>query len=141
MNELSAIASTLTSLKAAADLAIALKGSATSLKDAEIKFKVAELLSNLADAKSSLADTKIEISDLKEEIDRLNRKLNEQEEMVFKKPFYFREGDDQPFCPTCWEKDQKSIHLSGEHSWSTGNGYCCEVCENTIYTTRRSSVR
>lgn len=32
----------------------------------------------------------------------------------FKKPFYFAEGDDVPYCARCWEADRRAIHLKDD---------------------------
>ena len=52
--------------------------------------------------------------------------------MVFRKPFYFKEGDSVPYCPTCWEGKSQAVHLldgatpgtyicqHGKHSFSDG---------------------
>jgi|SRR5579859_3815708 len=41
----------------------------------------------------------------------LQRKLALMGKMTFKQPFYFQDGDETPYCPSCWEDYKKAIHL------------------------------
>ena len=51
---------------------------------------------------------------MRENIKKLEEALRFKEQLEFRKPFYYAEGDDQPFCPRCWEKDRHGIHLAPE---------------------------
>ena len=44
-------------------------------------------------------------------IETLEKKLTFEASLNFKSPFYFAKDDAAPFCPRCWENDQKAIHL------------------------------
>jgi len=35
--------------------------------------------------------------------------------LIRKGPFYYKDDDEQPFCPLCWEDEKKRIHLDGPH--------------------------
>lgn len=44
-------------------------------------------------------------------IEELEQKLSLRSKMTRKTPFYFQEGDSDPFCPRCFEKDHVAVHL------------------------------
>ena len=46
------------------------------------------------------------------ELASLKRELPLREKMHMRPPYnyYFRDGDDVPFCPACWENGRKAIH-------------------------------
>jgi hypothetical protein len=42
--------------------------------------------------------------------------------------YYYKEGDEVPFCPKCLEKDGKQIHLPEPDNYVTGRARICRVC-------------
>jgi hypothetical protein len=66
----------------------------------------------------------------------LRKRLDLREKMHMSGPFhyYFQDGDEVPFCPKCWEKDGKPIHL--DEPYTTDLGYTkrfCRVCKEEYY--------
>ena len=59
-------------------------------------------------------------------IRELEDQLKKQHNMKFNATNgnYYEEGDEVPFCATCWENDGKAIHQSYDREF----GYHCEVC-------------
>jgi len=49
---------------------------------------------------------------LREENKSLLRTAQLKLEMVFKEPFYYREGDATPHCSACWEANDKPVHVT-----------------------------
>lgn len=76
--------------------------------DAQIKLQIAELI-------SALADAKIEAAENAERISELERLIKNKSEMFFEGRIYYRMLDggdrDGPFCPTCYDRDNKSVRL------------------------------
>jgi len=68
---------------------------------------------------------------LKKRIADLEDELATSTQMIYRKPLYFKEGDDQPFCPICWEKDKHSIHLIGPENTGLGLAYQCYHCKTS----------
>ncbi len=66
---------------------------------------------------------------LRMRITELEGKLSSGAAMEFRKPFYFRAGDEHPFCPVCWEKDKTAIHVTGPKG--DAEWYSCSVCKWT----------
>ena len=71
---------------------------------------------------------------LKDRVKQLEEALCFKEGLQFIAPFYFKEGDGNPFCPRCWEKDKRGIHVGPE----TAKGYIfirtCPDCKAEYYT-------
>ena len=79
--------------------------------------------------------------ELEKEVDQLRKDLSFREKLTFKKPFYYAEGDDTPYCPTCYEKDSRYIHLDGPDSNSyAGNPYFCRACKQSFPTSSMSNL-
>jgi len=67
---------------------------------------------------------------LKTENIELKKKEELQEKVKFKRKVYYRDGDEIPFCPYCYEKHQLLIHLSLYEAGKGGEQLpCCQECE------------
>jgi len=75
---------------------------------------------------------------LKKRVADLEDELATSTQMNYKKPFYFKEGDDQPFCPICWEKDNDSVHLIGPGDAGLGLAYQCYHCKTSYESKQRA---
>ena len=64
----------------------------------------------------------------------LESKLKVAGELTFKNQFYWKEGDTTPFCPRCWEKDQRVIHVSPENSKNYDKIRTCPECSRDYKT-------
>lgn len=87
-----------------------------------------EKIMELREAMLSIHEENIQ---LKNKLAKLEEQLRMSSEMQFKKPFYFKSGDDQPFCPLCWEKDKMPIHLIGPYGAAGGTYYKCNHCKTS----------
>jgi hypothetical protein len=69
------------------------------------------------------------------ELASLKRELGLREEMHMRPPYnyYFRDGDDVPFCPACWENGRKAIHLSAPEQLDCGIRRECRACRETYW--------
>ena len=65
-----------------------------------------------------------------EEIKHLNELMEITNKMTFRDQLYYMDGDSEPFCPRCWDSENKAIHL---HRNGTGN-YRCNNCDNNYIT-------
>ena len=96
---------------------------------------ISDSTSSLADLKMELADIKVDLIDKDEEIRELKNKIEEKESLIFDGKFYLKEGDNIPFCPTCWESNKKAIHLTSKASFDYAGLKKFEECQvcNTTY--------
>lgn len=61
----------------------------------------------------------------------LQESAREKEAMQFRAPYYFRESDSVPFCPVCWERDRKAIHMRAYIGGDDKQYHTCGVCRMT----------
>ena len=75
------------------------------------------------------------------ELTSLRRELASREKMDLRPPFnyYFRDGDDVPFCPACWETERKAIHLSPPDHFDREIRRVCRVCRRTYWEKSRKA--
>ena len=66
-----------------------------------------------------------------ERIEELERALRFNKELVFRKSFYYLEGDETPYCAGCWEGRRAAIHLHhARNSSATEDVMHCPACRN-----------
>ena len=134
MPDLISIGTVISSVKTATDIAKLIKDSDLSLSAAENKLKIADLISALADVRLELVDVQSILSEKDAEIKQLKKIISDKKALSFDGKVYWIEGDDVPFCPVCFEKDDKSYHLTyfkgGDYS---SERYLCKICENHYF--------
>ncbi len=93
------------------------------------KYNDSELDKKISELERELVELTLQIGSLEEENEELKRTLSLIKKMGFKKPFYYQEGDPIPFCPRCWEKEKRPVHLLGPIKVGTGLRYGCPHCK------------
>ncbi len=61
--------------------------------------------------------------------------------MSFKPPFFYQDGDPNPFCPACWEGTQKAIHLIYSHEEETCIRWDCKTCKQMFLINKPQQPR
>jgi len=119
------VAEYVTGIKAAWDVAKALKVATDAIDDAHLKLQMAELI-------SALADAKIEAAESTEKIALLQKQINTKNTLEFDGAKYMRTKEDGstdgPFCPTCYDSEAKEIRLQSTPNSSFGSWFC-RVCK------------
>ncbi|MDR3553767.1 MAG: hypothetical protein P4L55_03335 [Syntrophobacteraceae bacterium] len=129
MPDIATIASALSSIKTAVDIAKLIKESSVSLEQAEVKLKLAELISALADAKIEIANVQEALVGKDRQIAELRELQNIRERLKYEAPYYWMDRDgtkDGPYCQQCWDNSQKLIRLQG----STDGYWHCRTCDS-----------
>jgi len=133
--DLGSIATLLSSLKTATDIAKLIKDSDLSLEKAETKLKLAELISALADAKIEAAEIQQALAEKDSELRGLREQLETRDKLEWDDPYYWHKtetGRVGPYCQQCYDKEQRLIRLQGN-----GEGWWeCKTCKNN-YTDAR----
>ncbi|MEW8684021.1 MAG: hypothetical protein AB2536_19155 [Candidatus Thiodiazotropha endolucinida] len=88
-----------------------------------------ELREAITDLREALIDVKDENIDLKQQIKELEESIDQKQNMSLSSGIYWSEGEDEPYCQVCYERDSKLIHLH----FVQGTGdyrsyYHCKVC-------------
>jgi len=116
MADMATISAITSSVKAAIDIAKAIKDADASLEKAELKIRMAELISALADTRIASAEI-VEASQQKDdEIERLRSLLKFKEKLIRSNEAFFEVDESgkpmgDPYCLHCWETSSKAIHL------------------------------
>ncbi len=120
----------LSAMSKAISLAKQLKEAADKTKDPEIASSVADLSLELANANLQLAEVVNENAELRAELDALKRRAEAVENLEFQEDgYYYKAGDEIPFCPHCYEAENRAIHLSKSPAVSSFV-YSCQTCGN-----------
>jgi len=61
--------------------------------------------------------------------------------MSFKPPFFYQDGDPNPFCPACWEGAQKAIHLIYSHEEEACIRWDCKTCKQMFLISKPQQPR
>lgn len=122
------VAEYVTGLKAAWDVAKALKVATDAIDDAHIKLQMAELI-------SALADAKIEAAENAEKIAALEKAIKSKSELTFENGMYFKLQENNkkegPFCASCYDNNSKEIRLQSTPGGTFGN-YHCYICDGSF---------
>lgn len=75
---------------------------------------------------------------LRDENADLKKKIQLREDMKFKAPFYYREGDDTPFCPSCFESNKhEAVHVTFIFDNDRDTRWDCPSCNHTYMISKR----
>jgi hypothetical protein len=139
MPDLALLATVLTSIKTATDIARGLREAGISFEKAELKLKLADLMTALADARIAVSSVQEELLTKDREIQELRESLDLKKAMKYEAPFYWLEEDgkrDGPFCQQCYDSVRKAIRVQ-----EVENPYWrCNTCGHT-YTAGSSRPR
>jgi hypothetical protein len=67
---------------------------------------------------------------LEVKVEELERTLTLKNNLAFKEPFYYLEGDRTPYCPGCWEEKTAAVHLTFSGDYDETVDWVCPVCKH-----------
>lgn len=128
------IVNALTSLRTASDMLKTLRSVEGTFEKADLKMKIGDLAEALAEARIAVLEAQDEIRTLQERIATLESAASSRAGLVQRDQVYWfmsSEGQESgPFCPRCFEYDQKRMPLSRLHSAMRVAGqYQCQSCK------------
>lgn len=102
------------------------------LDNIELYQKILDLQADGLNISSELIEKDKKINDLENEIKDYKEKLRFKKKLVFKRSLYYEQdekGDliNPPYCPKCWEAEQKPIHIIVDPSTKRS---VCPNCKN-----------
>jgi len=105
--------------------------------------EIADLVKNTGDVElfKKIVDLQREIIELTKnnrklsgQVEQLKTSLKNKDKMEYREPFYYLNGDDVPYCPRCWEKDELALHMIADNERSlSGLGYTCTTCKTLLF--------
>lgn len=97
-----------------------------------------ELVAKLMDARERLGTLREALLEVREQSATLEDRVTELEHSLELKPSLVRHGgiywakdDPDPWCPNCWERDHKAIHLS-RTDLMAGRLCSCAICQYSV---------
>src|ERR1035437_3401081 len=92
-----------------------------------------DLKRGLNDLYNQIVELKAQILDLAQENSDLRTKLNQKADIKrdVTTGFYFQEGDPDPLCSLCYERNEKRIHLNPPNG--SGSRFC-HVCKESFWS-------
>ncbi len=101
-------------------------------KDIELKQKLSEI-------QDALMEVKDEVNKLSDDNEELRKRLLQKENVKLKGEFgyFYKDGDDSPLCPKCFQKDGKEVFLPPLEEWGNdGLRRKCTVCDYVKFERR-----
>lgn len=105
----------------------------------EEKQQLNEVYDVLIGLKQSVAELEDDNRALKNQNQELQEQLSLRQAMVRQgdNNYFYQEGDEVPFCPVCWEKDGKPVHLTAVMEDTPGyRKRKCRVCTAEYYESK-----
>jgi len=97
----------------------------------EVATRLIALQSYMLDSQSALNEAWEEQRKMAEQITALEAKLNFQATMKFEEPLCWQDGDQTPYCPSCWETKRDAIHVVMHWSNRERTRWDCPTCKNS----------
>jgi len=107
---------------------------AKEIADLIKKLDDVELYRKIIELEGEIIDLHRKNHSLEEHVVELTRSLVLKEKLRWEKPFYFMEGDKDPYCPRCYEADSLTIHLKDLGKGGSDHRWDCPKCDNMILT-------
>ncbi len=111
-------------------------GSLKQLSELVKKYNDIELMKKIVELQAEVFELQQTNLQLKEQLARQKHHSADELAMKMSGPmnYYYREGDDVPFCPKCWEgPGHRQVHLPQAEPWSGGIRRDCRVCNETYW--------
>jgi hypothetical protein len=97
--------------------------------------RISELDTQLKQAQTEISTLRQQLQNNREENERTTKEIqnfHNLPHLIFKPPFYYANGDQIPYCPTCWETDHVPIHFPPPRRQGAEARYICPKCKNNI---------
>jgi len=129
MDPISVIATAISSIKTATEIAQILKVSESSIAEAENKLRIADIMNALADTKIAISEMKDILVAKDEEIASLKKRLEDKRNIDFRNGIYIEKDEAGKqianYCPRCLDVDIKKVRLREQD-----NGFLCMQCRS-----------
>jgi regulator of replication initiation timing len=100
-----------------------------------------ELYQRVLSLHSDIIELVEENNRLRNENEELTKTVALKEDMTFNEPFYYRNGDETPHCPACWEGNQKAVHVTFAFDRTDATRWDCPHCKHTYMVEKDRSVK
>jgi len=94
------------------------------------KFNDIELNRRILKLEGEVLDLSRDKRRAEEKVEELERALKFSKELKFKTPFYWAEGDNNPYCPGCWDSKHLAVHVTDSWDPVRYNHKECPGCKH-----------
>jgi hypothetical protein len=102
---------------------------AKEVANAVKKYNDVPLMNQVFDLQQALLDLQKENIELKRQLEEMRVKLEIRQSIKKRGEYFYHDGDEEPLCPKCWQKDDKPVYLSAQKISETYGKYRqCIVC-------------
>jgi hypothetical protein len=106
------------------------------------EIKNLELYERVLNLNAGIMDLAEENRRLRAEVEEVRKMLTLRENMNFKEPFYYQEGDEVPFCPSCFEsKNPTAVHVIFDFNRADAITWHCPTCKNQFIVKKDRSEK
>ena len=109
----------------------AYKHSKKQVENDEITAALLEVRENLQVVRESFVDVKEKNAELAARVAELEQSLVSKHELVRHMGVYWKMGDPDPWCPSCWENEQRATHMNPT-TVLAGRLRVCAICNYDI---------
>jgi hypothetical protein len=96
-----------------------------------------DLYRKIVALEGEILDLTREKRQLEDQLEAAERTLKLKENLAFKEPFYYLEGDKTPYCPGCWEDKRSAVHLKHIGDYEYTIDWQCTVCKHRYEVSKR----
>jgi hypothetical protein len=97
------------------------------------KYNDVPLMKQVFELQQAALDLQAELIAVKKQLDDALAKLDVRDTMHKRGEYFYKDGVEEPFCPKCWQQDNKLVYLPAVNNSSTyGKIRQCIVC-NKIF--------
>jgi hypothetical protein len=77
------------------------------------KYNDVPLMKQIVDLQSQVMEQQTELASARQQLQAATDKLSLREKLTRRGPahYYFLQGENDPLCPICWERDGRLVHL------------------------------
>jgi hypothetical protein len=104
---------------------------AKGLEQADLATKLMDAREHLGTLREALLEERDKSTAQEQRIRDLERSLELQPRLLRHMGVYWAQDDPDPWCPTCWERDHRAIHLS-RTDLMAGRLCSCTVCQYSV---------
>jgi hypothetical protein len=93
------------------------------------KYNDVPLMKHVVELQQAVLDLQTELIAAKKQLDDALAKLDVRHSMHKRGAYFYKDGDEEPFCPKCWQQDDRLVYLPALTTSSTfGKIRQCIVC-------------
>jgi len=98
------------------------------------KYSEAGLYRKILELEDESGDLRRKLRKAETDLDEAKAELAKRAAMQFRPPYYWKDGDETPFCPKCWEgKDRRDVHLTATIRNFVGVRRDCLHCKENFW--------